>query len=200
MEHVTEGWSLEAAVLVEVASTALGLRLLCVVCTTPGVVDAIAAEIDETAAPRLLTVTAQAAAHVVVQPQVGDALTSLRMRHGGLLVAAVRVVPSIEPPAPLLRALGQAATSTATSTATLLMLRDAVPFRTNILADVAADLAETIVGRQRPVFHAPYVRWRLVDHAALGSVLPRDTGGHVRALLGLPATDAPAKAVCLGAH
>ncbi|WP_372672914.1 hypothetical protein [Amycolatopsis kentuckyensis] len=50
----------------------------------------------------------------------------------------------------------------------------------------------------------PYLRRHLVDHAALGGVLddhvvspsflPWETGGHVRGLLGLPATDAPSKA------
>ncbi|MFJ1767855.1 tetratricopeptide repeat protein [Amycolatopsis sp. NPDC088138] len=117
--------------------------------TRASVVEAIAAGVDEADAERLLMVSARAAAHTVVQPQAGDVLTSLCVRHSGLLVAAVRVVPSIEQAAPLLRALGQAATSTSTSTTLLLRLRDALPDQTNVLADTAADITETIVARQR---------------------------------------------------
>ncbi|MFI5591185.1 tetratricopeptide repeat protein [Amycolatopsis sp. NPDC051758] len=117
--------------------------------TRAGVVEAIAAEVDDTTAEQLLRVTARAAAHAVVQPQAGDFLTSLCVRHPGLLVAAVRVAPGIEQPAPLQRALEQTVTSTTTGTAMLLRLRNALPDQTDVLADVAVDIAETIVGQQR---------------------------------------------------
>ncbi len=117
--------------------------------TRASVVEAIAAEVDEADAERLLMVSARAAAHAVTQPQSGDVLTSLCVRHSELLIAAIRVVPGIEQPAPLLRALDLAASSTAISTAALRRLRAALPEKTNVLADIAADITETIVDRQR---------------------------------------------------
>ncbi|MGK3206581.1 tetratricopeptide repeat protein [Amycolatopsis sp. MEPSY49] len=117
--------------------------------THTSVIEVIAAEVDEADAERLLTVATRAAAHAVVQPQAAEVLTSLCLRHFGLLVPAVRVAPRIEHPAPLLRAIKEAATSNAISTATLLRLANALPQHTHVLAETAADITRTIVCRRR---------------------------------------------------
>ncbi|WP_208630395.1 tetratricopeptide repeat protein, partial [Amycolatopsis kentuckyensis] len=117
--------------------------------TRTSIVEVIAAEVDEANAERLLTVTTRAAAHAVVQPLAAEVLTSLCLRHFGLLVPAVRVAPRIERPAPLLRALKEAVTSNAISTATLLRLAGGLPQHTQVLADTAADITRAIVNRQR---------------------------------------------------
>ncbi|MEV6639380.1 tetratricopeptide repeat protein [Amycolatopsis sp. NPDC051371] len=123
--------------------------------TRTSVVEVIGAELEEAEAETLLTVATRAVAHPVVHPRAGEILVSLCVRHLSLLVAAVRVAVRVERPAPLLRALEQAAASAETRIDTLYRIQAALPERTHVLADTAADVAAAIVGRDRQA---------LIDH------------------------------------
>lgn len=116
------------------------------------IVEVLAEGADELEAERLLTVTTRAAAHAALGSPAGDMLTELCMRYTTLLVPALRAALQTEQPDPLLRALDRTAAARNTGIATLLKVYDAIPERTQVLADTAASFAEALVDRRRRAF------------------------------------------------
>ncbi|MGY6658640.1 tetratricopeptide repeat protein [Amycolatopsis sp. TRM77291] len=117
--------------------------------TRPCIVEVVAAQATEPEAEQLLTVATRAAAHSTLDSRVGDMITALCLRHPALLVSALRAAPRIEQPRPLLRALDQLAKDPAANITILQRLSDALPQRTEMLADTAVSIEQTLVGKYR---------------------------------------------------
>ncbi|MEU1983275.1 tetratricopeptide repeat protein [Nocardia sp. NPDC019395] len=116
----------------------------------PCVIDSVAPEVDADEAEHLLTVCVRAAAHPALAPTAGEHLTQLCVGTAATLMpAALRVAPTVEHPAPLVRALELLATDSDTSLALLIQLSTLLPRETQVLARPAAVLCRAVRDRLR---------------------------------------------------
>ncbi|MFI9452736.1 tetratricopeptide repeat protein, partial [Amycolatopsis sp. NPDC052450] len=114
------------------------------------VVERLAAQANAEEARQLLTVCTRAAAHAVFGSRVGDWVTRWCVEQADTLaVAAIDVATRVEVPLPLVRAIKQIAVTNTVDTSLLERMDNAIPLRSQVLAEAAATIGEVLVGRQR---------------------------------------------------